>query len=293
MTSNTLSQSPVVVLTQQPHAGIPGTVVTAQKPAPVRHALERDPCGHAQRARQMRRRAIGSDHQIASLNHRSAVEKGIGALIEVVSFDRHAGRQMVELFRPLALLQADKPHIRKAPRSFPAPQPEKICLPALGSPPCPARRCQCENRDCPTGISSVPPDPARPQDNGLMPEPYRPAYRPQAECWPGECENRTGKAFGPSRSLRPQAWRSSTGSSTGQARKGQHARRAPARKRHSGRTVWHRPAPARHRQTGRAREYLRRRSRAAADRSALPSAAACACATRKAAGPAAKSCISR
>src|SRR5690242_21512897 len=67
-------------LTEQAQAGIPGTVAAAHEPAPVRHMLERNPGGHAERAGQMRRRGVRADHQIAILHDSGRVEKGIRAL---------------------------------------------------------------------------------------------------------------------------------------------------------------------------------------------------------------------
>src|ERR1700753_3070098 len=79
-------------------------------PAPVGNELQRNPYRSAQRPREMCYRAIGCDNQVQTFYYCRSISKCIWSHVERISerFDPHPGRQIVQLFNTIVLLQADE-----------------------------------------------------------------------------------------------------------------------------------------------------------------------------------------
>ena len=86
---NSLPVAPLP-LAEQPHAWIPGTVLTVQEPAPFRWELEVQPNRDPHGAGQVCDGAIAGNDQIETVHDRCRIHESAGSFIQVVTQIDHA-----------------------------------------------------------------------------------------------------------------------------------------------------------------------------------------------------------
>ena len=92
-----------LALAKQPRTRVPGAVVAAEQPAPVRRMRQQDPDRFSQGAGKMRNARVDGYHEIELRYQRSRV----GKISELVSKPQHAAiRQQLRILCPDFLLQA-------------------------------------------------------------------------------------------------------------------------------------------------------------------------------------------
>ncbi len=99
-----------VLLAEQAHGGIPGSVFAILQPAPVTHQGNAHPDGNTQGARQVGQGAVAADHQVEVAHHRRDLDKLAIQPATQIGDGKLTG-QLFQLLDSLAQLQAEQTHV--------------------------------------------------------------------------------------------------------------------------------------------------------------------------------------